>query len=150
MKRANSDLQIKTFSDREILAVMNDLNPDYVVASELSQRIFGLNGNDEEQVRRHAARCVTARLVWMSRYGLVESVREKLDEERRWSISEMGRALRFTHLGRSLSSAITNTPETSVLELTHQVSERMLGAGDVAGRAMRREFQHQITRRRWR
>ena len=150
MKRANSDLQIKTFSDREILAVMNDISHDYVVAAELAQRIFGLNGNDDADVQQHATRCVTARLVWMQRYGLVQRARDKGDEASRWSLSEEGRLLRFTPLGRSLSSAITNTPENSVLELTHQVSERMLGARDVPARAMRREIQHQITRRRWR
>lgn len=147
MKRASSDLQIKTFSDREILAVMADLNgAGEVLASELALRLFGLNDQDDQDVRVHATRCVTARLTWMRRYGLVE----KGDEKGEWLISETGRALRFAKLGRSFSAAITNTQEGTLLELTHQVSERMLVAGDVAGRAMRREFQHQITRRRWR
>jgi hypothetical protein len=149
MKRASSTLQISDFSDREILLAMNDLSPDYVTVTELSERIFGLNGNDDEDVRAHAARCVVSRLAWMKRYGLVVSGREKGDDATRWSLSEVGKALRFTTLGRSLSSAITNTPQNSLLELTHQVADRMQGEGNIAGRAMRREFQHQIKRRKW-
>ena len=145
MKRASSDLQIKTFSDREILAAMSDLGLGDVLASELAERLFGLNGNDDEKVRLHAARCVTSRLSWMKRYGLVV----KGEKKGEWAMSEEGRALRFTPLGRSLSSAISNTPDRSLLELTHQVTERMVG-GTTEGRAMRREFQHQITRRWWR
>jgi hypothetical protein len=147
MKRANSDLQIRTFSDREILAIMADVTngADEVIASELALRIFGLKPDEDVDVRLHATRCVTARLTWMRRYGLVV----KGDEKGEWAMSEAGRALRFTPLGRSLSSAITNTPEASVMELTHQVSERMLREKDIPARAMRREFQHQVMRRRW-
>lgn len=148
MKRASSDLQIKTFSDREILGIIGDVGNGEaeILASELALRIFGLKPDEDEDVRLHATRCVTARLTWMRRYGLIV----KGERKGEWAMSEMGRALRFNHLGRSLSSAISNTPEASLMEMTHQVSERMLGAGDVAGRAMRREFQHQVTRRRWR
>lgn len=146
MKRASSDLQIKTFSDREILGVMNDLGAGEILAADLAARLFGLNGNDDEKVRGRATRCVTSRLSWMKRYGLVE----KGEKKGEWTISEEGKLLRFTPLGRALSSAITNTPRTSVLELSHQVSERMLREGDVPARAMRREFQHQVLRRRWR
>jgi len=145
MKRASSDLKIRSFSDLEILGIMDDLGGE-MLASELALRIFGLNGTDEEEVRTHATRCVTARLTWMKRYGLVE----KGEEKGVWSVSRMGTALRRYSLGRSLSSAISNTPDVSMLELTHQVSERMLRENDVAARAMRREFQHQITRRGWR
>jgi len=148
MKRASNQLQIKDFSDREILAVMSDLNgsDDIVLAGDLTLRLFGLTDNDDLEVLDHAARCVTARLAWMRRYGLVE----KGEKKGEWAMSEEGRALRHTPLGRSLSSAITNTPAASVMELTHQVSERMLREGDVPARAMRREFQHQVARRRWR
>jgi hypothetical protein len=149
MKRASSQLRIRDFSDREILAVMNDISHDYVVVTELAHRIFGLNGNDDEDVQKHAARCVTARLVWMQRYGLVRREREKGDEASRWSLSEMGKVLRYTPLGRSLSAAITNTPQNSLLELTHQVTDRMQGEGSITGRAMRREFEYQIKRRKW-
>jgi hypothetical protein len=147
MKRASNDLQIRTFSDREIISAMGDLGGGLeVLASELAARIFGLNGSDDEKVRLHATRCVTSRLSWMKRYGLVE----KGDDKGTWVASEWGKALRYTSLGRALSSAVTNTPESSLLELSHQVSDRMLGAGDIPARAMRREVQHQITRRRWR
>jgi hypothetical protein len=147
MKRASSDLQIKTFSDREIISAMGDLGGGTeVLASDLAARIFGLNGSDDEKVRLHATRCVTSRLAWMRRYGLVE----KGDDKGTWVASEWGKALRYTSLGRALSSAVTNTPESSLLELSHQVSDRMLGAGDIPARAMRREVQHQILRRKWR
>ena len=102
--------------------------------------------DEDEDVRLHATRCVTARLTWMRRYGLVT----KGERKGEWAMSEMGRALRYTHLGRSLSSAISNTHESSLMELTHQVSERMIRERDIPARAMRREFQHQVLRRSWR
>jgi len=78
MKRASSDLQIRSFSDREIISAMGDLGGGTeVLASDLATRIFGLNGNDDEKVHRHAARCVTSRLSWMKRYGLVEKGDDK-------------------------------------------------------------------------
>jgi hypothetical protein len=147
MKRASSDLQIRTFSDREIISVMGDLGGGLeVLASELAARIFGLNGNDDPDVHLHATRCVTSRLSWMKRYGLVL----KGEDKGTWVASEWGKSLRYTPLGRALSAAITNTPEASLMELTHQVSDRMLRANDIPARAMRREVQHQILRRKWR
>jgi len=147
MKRATEQLRIKDFSDREILAVIADLqNGDgYAKVGDLAPRLFGLSETESSlETLDHAARCVTSRLAWMRRYGLVE----KGEEAGFWCISEWGKQLRFTPLGRALSSAITNTPEGSLLELTHQVADRMKERS-VAGRAMRREFQFQVARRRW-
>jgi hypothetical protein len=147
--RSDGTLRISEFSDREILAIMADLQDgsEEVRAGDLALRVFGIRETESSaEILDHAARCVTARLTWMRRYGLVE----KGDDKGTWVASEWGKALRYTSLGRSLSAAITNTPEGSLMELTHQVSDRMLKAGDIPARAMRREVQHQITRRRWR
>jgi hypothetical protein len=147
MKRASSDLQISAFSDREIMAAMSDLNgTGDVLASDLGLRLFGLTDRDDEDVRRHATRCVSSRLTWMRRYGLVE----KGDEKGAWLLSETGKELFASRLGRSFSTAITHTPKESVLDLAHQVGMRMVKENTVGARAMRRELQHQIMRRKWR
>lgn len=147
--RSDGTLRISEFSDREILAIMADLQngSEEVRAGDLALRVFGIRETESSaEILDHAARCVTARLTWMRRYGLVE----KGEEKGMWSVSEAGRQLRFTSLGRALSSAVSNTPDSSLLELTHQISERMLRESDVPARAMRREFQFQIARRSWR
>lgn len=137
--RSLEQARIADLSDREILAIMADLNGDGqdIRTQDLATRILG---NEEP----HSLRCVTSRLAWMRRYGLVD----KGEEKGHWSMSTAGKALRFAKLGRSFSAAITNTQESTMLELAHQVGERMVGAGEVAHTAMRRELTFQIRRRR--
>jgi hypothetical protein len=141
-------VQIRDFSDREIIAIMADLNSgplEFVTTTEMARRIFGL-GSDEvntEQLR-YAEKCVTARMTWMRRYGLVV----KGEEKGHWHISADGYRLRFAKLPRAVSNALSHSPDASMLELTHEVAERMLQADEVVSRAMRREFQFQTNRRK--
>jgi hypothetical protein len=142
--RSNS-VRIADFSDREILAMMMDISADGIVmAGDLTLRAFGLKADDDQDVLDHAARCVTSRLAWMRRFGLVE----KGDEVGEWSVSREGRIFREAKLGRAMSSAITNTQDGSMLVMAHEVGERFLRAKPIAQTAMRRELQFQIGRRK--
>ena len=70
----NDHVQISDFSDRELLSLINDLRPP-VTAREVGVRIFGIKELEEnEQEISRVSRCVTARFVWMRRYGLLDRV----------------------------------------------------------------------------
>jgi hypothetical protein len=140
-------LRIADFSDREILAIMADIadGAGEVTTGDLALRVFGLKETTADaEILEHAALCVRSRLAWMRRYGLVE----KGEKVGIWYISEAGKRLRFAKLGRSFSMAISHTPSESVLEMAHQVGERMLNVTEIEGRAMQRELTWQINRRR--
>jgi hypothetical protein len=138
-------VQISDFSDRELMAVIADLgNP--VAAREVALRIFGIAEleENEKEIRRES-RCVISRFVWMRRYGLLDR-----DEEGLWRISNEGEALRRGKVSAAVESGIVKAKESSGLALANLVGEKLVGSGVVSGRAMQRELQFQITRRRTR
>jgi len=137
-----STVRIRDFSDRELLAMMIDMG-GIVHSGELAIRCFGIKP-DEEDGYVHACRCVTSRMSWMRRFGLVEKG-EKAGE---WSVSHEGRVFREARLGRAMSSAITNTQDGSMMVMAHEIGERLLRAKPIAQTAMRRELQFQIGRRK--
>jgi hypothetical protein len=133
-----SSAKIGDYSDREILAAMADLNGDGDVrAQDLATRLLGAE-------EKHEIRCVTSRLAWMRRFGLVE----KGEQKGEWTISNEGVALGFAKLPRAIDTHIAGAPVTASLELAHVVGERMVRSRDVVRTAMRREFQWQIRRKR--
>jgi hypothetical protein len=140
---AEEHVQIRDFSDRELMAVIADLgNP--VSAREVAVRIFGIAELEENELEiRRESRCVISRFVWMRRYGLLER-----DEEGLWRISNEGEALRKGKLSASVENGIVSAKESSALTLANLVGEKLVGAGVVSGRAMQRELQFQIARRR--
>lgn len=141
-------VRISDFSDRELLALVADLGSQ-VTARDLAIRIFGIAELEEnEQEIRRESRCVTSRLSWMRRFGLIE--RDK--ESGEWLISAMGEALRKTRVSRAIANGIESADEAASLSLANIVGERLVSSGPVAGQAMQRELQFQITRRRarWR
>jgi hypothetical protein len=140
---ATDHVRIADYSDREILAMMLDLDGSgEVAASDLARRIFGLQPNADKDALVHANRCVTSRLSWMRRFGLVY----KGEEVGVWAISHEGKALRSAKLGRAMNSAVTNSHDSVMLEMAHVVGERFLRARPVSRTAMRRELQFQILR----
>jgi hypothetical protein len=136
-------VRIADFSDRELLAVIADLgNP--VSARTVAVRIFGIAELEEnEQEIRRESRCVISRFVWMRRYGLVDR-----DEDGHWLISNQGEALRTGTIAASVANGIARAKETSVLTLANIVGERLVQTAEVSGRAMQRELQFQIQRRK--
>jgi hypothetical protein len=140
---AETRVQIRDFSDRELMAVIADLgNP--VSARQVATRIFGIAELEENEPEiRRESRCVVSRFVWMRRYGLLER-----NEEGLWQISVEGEALRRGKLSTQVVSGIERAQESSVLALANVVGEKLVSAGVVSGRAMQRELQFQIGRRR--
>lgn len=143
----NGQVRISDFSDRELLAMILDLDASGEVNShELAVRIYGWSEIAREDAKKvsHGVRCCGARLAWMKRYGLVERGEKKGE----WTISHMGRQLTERQLPADVRVTISRTPDERSLSLANIVGERMVAAGTVAGTAMRRELQFQITRRK--
>lgn len=133
-------LRIRDFSDREILALFADVGGK-APAREVALRVFGLREDDEAV--KHSTRCVTSRLCWMRRYGLIDRA-----EDGDWLVSAMGEQLRRGRVPESMATGIDRMEETKGLDLANVVGIKLLGAGEVTGRAMQRELTHQINRRR--
>lgn len=140
MSSNESHLQIRDFSDRELLAVIRDAGGK-VVAQELAVRIFAPT---TPETVAYYTRCVTSRLVWMRRYGLIEREAETGE----WQISGQGERLRAGTLSESMETRIVNLGEDNSLALANTVGEKLVVSGEIAGRAMQRELVHQINRRR--
>lgn len=133
-------LQIRDFSDRELLAIFLDMG-QMTSARELAQRVWGLEDGHEDLP--HATRCVTSRLVWMRRYGLV-----RREDDGSWAISETGVKLRTTQTSQAVAVGIDRMNEDGVLDLANTVGLKLVNAGEIHGRAMQRELVHQIGKRR--
>lgn len=138
-----STVQISDFSDREILGMMHDLARGAPIgARELALRAFGLNENGDRAELVRAARCVTARLSWMRRFGLVE----KGDEQGEWMPSDAGRQLQSGRLAAPVLGGIERSAESQALALAYVVGERLVRANPVSRTAMRRELQYHFRR----
>ena len=137
-------IRISDYSDRELLGIMFDLAGTGVVTSrELATRLFAIPDlEDKEEEAKHATKCAGARLAWMKRYGLVE----KGDNLGEWQLSVAGDQLRRSKLRNTVSSGIAQTD--AALDLANAVGEKLVKAGAVEGRAMQRELQFQIGRRK--
>ena len=141
---SNEHVQISDFSDRELMAIIAGMTQP-VSVREVASQIFGVaDDEDHSQEMRHLARCVVSRFSWMKRYGLLDR-----DEEKLWSISPEGEALRKGRLAATVENGIKNGKASSALALANVVGEKLVGqTKGASGLAMRRELQFQLTRRR--
>lgn len=142
-------VRLSDFSDRELLAIIADLTSGNgrtpTTARAVALRVFGLRDIERyEDEIAHATRCVGARFAWMKRYGLLASG----DDLGEWVISPEGNALRTGTLAPAARRAVTGAGDTRLLSLANHVGERLVGAPEVAARAMQRELMFQITRRK--
>jgi hypothetical protein len=144
----NGRVQIRDYSDREILMMMLDIGgKGWITTLSLATRIYGWKPEEitpENEAIDHGSRCVTSRLAWMKRVGLVE----KGDDPGNWSISSAGQSMVGFELSRPIETALMRVSDTGGLALANRVGEKLVKAGEITGTAMRRELQFQITRRK--
>jgi hypothetical protein len=141
---ADGHVQIKDFSDREILLMMLDLGGE-VSTPDLAARIYGWSGPDYEDTnsRVHGHRCTSGRLVWMRRYGLVTR-----DDDGLWDVTAPGKTMVGFTLPNVVESTMMRMSDSADLVLANRLGERLVKAGEITGTAMRRELQFHITRRK--
>ena len=140
---SNGNVQLRDYSDREILAIMLDLGGE-VGPLPLTARIYGWSAiqADDPGTRSHGIRCVTSRLSWMRRFGLVAR------DEDVWVVSDEGKRLMKAQLSQVVERAMARDLDDASLVLANRVGEKLVKAGEITGTAMRRELQFQITRRK--
>jgi len=146
MSAQEEHVRISDFSDRELLAVMEDLNGNGVVRSrDIALRLSAIPDLDArtEEIA-HASHCVSIRMSWMRRYGLVE----KGETHGEWMISEAGRRLRAARVRGLVRTGISQAEDAAGMEIANVVGEKLVAAGTVEGRAMQRELEFQIKRRK--
>jgi hypothetical protein len=149
---SNGRVQIRDFSDREILLMMLDLGGD-VATLALAQRIYGWNQDEVADVKNddvtRGCRCVSSRLTWMRRFGLVESMIEvDPPHARSWQVSAPGKTMVGFTLPNVVESTMMRMSDSADLVLANRLGERLVKAGEITGTAMRRELQFAITRRK--
>ena len=147
---SNGHVQISDFSDREILLMITDLGGE-VSTPDLAARIYGWKGPDHEDAtdRTRGHRCVSSRLAWMRKFGLVESwVEVNPPKTRTWKVSVPGATMVGAKLPTATAQTIDRLTDSYDLTLANVVGEKLVKAGKISGTAMRRELQFQITRRR--
>lgn len=151
---ANGRVQISDYSDREILLAILDLGGE-VSAPELAARLYGwgaIESEDKDKVS-HGRRCVSCRLAWMRRFGLVESMIEveggvEKKGTRTWKASAPGKTMVGFTLPNAVESTMLRMSDSADLVLANRLGERLVKAGEITGTAMRRELQFHITRRK--
>lgn len=151
---ANGRVQIADYSDREILMAINDLGGE-VSTPDLAARLYGWSQIEQadQDVLTHGNRCVSSRLSWMRRFGLVSSwieVEEGVEKKgtRTWKPSDEAERMMSAQLSRVVETAFARDLDSASLQLANRVGEKLVKAGEITGTAMRRELQFQITRRK--
>jgi len=147
---ANGHVQISDFSDREIIGMILDLGGE-APTPLLAARIYGWKDIETEDVDvvARGKRCVSSRLAWMRRYGLVESwVEVDPPKTRTWKPSIPGSQMFAARLPSGTVNALDRLTDTYDLTLANIVGEKLVKAGQISGTAMRRELQFQIARRK--
>jgi hypothetical protein len=147
----NGHVQISDYSDREILMAIIDLGGEATTPG-LAARLFGWPieaGWEDKDVQVHGNRCVSQRLSWMRRFGLVESwVEVEPPKTRTWKVSSAGTSLLGAELPKAVEAGLLAAKDAAGLALANRIGERLVKAGEITGTAMRRELQFQITRRK--
>src|SRR4030095_1825714 len=148
---SNGHVQIADYSDREILMMMLDLGAD-VTTPGLAARIYGWPleaGWEDAEIQTHGHRCVSQRLTWMRRFGLIESMVEvDPPHTRTWQVSAPGKSMVGAELPRVVEAGLLRATDTAGLVLANRIGERLVKAGEITGHAMRREVEVQSTRRK--
>lgn len=135
------NLKLENYSDREILHLIDDLadSNGWVSTVLLAQRIgiVGGQGMSDAQKELHARRCVAVRLGWIKR---LSGTVEKKSAESEWRLTYSGTQVVKAKLAASVSNALDQASEESLLHALDFVSRRYTRAKPGAANLMRREW----------
>lgn len=143
-----ANLKLESYSDREILHVINDLGgDDWVPVWKVAARIgLAVEGMSEEQLVLHGRRCVSVRLAWIKKLsGTVERHPEKTAV---WRLTKSGVEVVQAKLSQAISVGIDQMADPSTLLTLDALSRRFRRADVKAANLMRREWTHGTHRSR--
>jgi len=140
-------LRITDFSDRELLAIVNDLqNRDGEVDIQRVAETIWPKAASDEDTAWHARHCVAIRFAYMRRMGVIDKIAGKTGF---WELTEFGREFvrsRPTSVQRRAIAEANVGQELEVMALVGDLYEKV---DEDAATLMRREFQFRAFRRRW-
>jgi hypothetical protein len=145
-----SNLKLESFSDRELLHLLDDLaGEDGWVDVEIMAARVGLSadGMSDEQLAFHARRCVSVRLAWIKRLsGCVE--RHPLKERLAWRLTASGQQVVNARISVTLVESLERIGEYSALLALGHLGRRYNRADASSANLMRREWTHGTHRKR--
>lgn len=145
-----SNVKLESFSDRELLWLLEDLKDDegWVTLSDLATRV-GLhpNGKSDEQLAIYARRCVAVRLAWIKRLtGCVEkSIDRPLPS---WRLTVTGEEVLKAKVPDSMLKGLGQMGDFGALTVLDQLARRYRGTDINTANLMRREWSHGTHRKR--
>lgn len=139
------DLKLESFSDREILHILNDLagSGGWVEVEHVATRVgLTVDGMSDAQLALHSKRCVTVRLAWIKR--LSGCVERNPDYPLSWRLTEAGRQVVNVRLSKTVEHAMDEMSEYATLAALGNLGRRYQRAEMGPANLMRREFTHGI------
>ena len=147
--RTTESLRLQDYKDTDLLYLLRDLAgaDGYVSSEALAWKIFPGAFNGDGKRGQHAIRCVSIRMAWMKRYGVVaKKERSKGDHYAEWELTPEGLLFMEGRMSPSTEAALEKLAETQLLSATEWMARRYVRSGDIASTLMRRMWmygQHQ-------
>lgn len=142
------NLKLESFSDREILHMLNDAQGDegWVDLDSLVSRVgISRNGKSEEAHLIYVHRCLSIRLSWIKRLsGTVEKEPKKATLPSRWRLTVSGQEVVKAKLSGDLSTKLESVGDFAALSALGIVARRYMRTDVSSANLLRREWQHGI------
>jgi len=146
---ASQTLDIKAFSDREILHLVHDHmgGPDGWAKTPEMAASMGLspNGMDKAAFDRHVRQCLGIRLSWIRR--LTGCVERNMQNPKQWRLTPDGELVVRAKLSGSIANGLEQMGDQAALLALQRLSARYKATGATSANLMRREWQHGTARR---
>jgi hypothetical protein len=141
-------LRVTDFSDRELLAIVNDIqNRDGEVDIQIVAQTIWPKAASDEDTAWHARHCVAIRFAYMRRMGVIDKIPGKHGF---WELTEFGIEFVRSRVSAAQKRAISEPSVGQELEIMALVGDLYEKVDEDAATLMRREFQFRAYRRRWR
>lgn len=138
-----SNLKLESFSDREILHIVDDLGgaKDWVPIDQIATRVGLVRGAlSEEQYLIHARRCVSVRLSWIQRLSdtvVRNDSRPKIPE---WMLSKLGIRVVTVDVPSAFTKQLEGMDQMAAVVALDSLSRRYQSAEYGAANLMRRQW----------
>jgi hypothetical protein len=137
-----ANLKLESYSDREILHIVDDLRGDdgWVSVNQMATRIgLSVDGMSDEQLALHTGRCISVRLAWIKKLsGCIERHPEQTNV---WGLTDLGREVVSAKLSQAIAIGIDQMGASNTLLALDAISRRYRRADVKAANLMRREWQ---------
>lgn len=144
---ATAKIDIMSFSDREILHLVQDHTHDGWADTQQMALSMGLspNGMEKERFDKYVQRCLGIRLSWIRR--LTGCVERDLNHTKRWRLTDEGELVVRAQLSGAIAKGLEGMGDPATLLVLQRLGARYKSSQPGAANLMRREWQHGTGRR---